>query len=59
MFVFLPNRDHLVSHPPDTTSRKNFSRWMCEMHNEVNERLGKDIFDCSRVDERWRRDPTN
>jgi len=32
---------------------------MCEMHNEVNERLGKDIFDCSRVDERWRRDPTN
>lgn len=28
-------------------------------HNEVNERLGKPIFDCSRTDERWRYGPRN
>ena len=26
----------------------------CQMHNEVNLRLGKDEFDCNRVGERWR-----
>lgn len=25
----------------------------CRMHNEVNSRLNKPLFDCSRVDERW------
>ena len=24
------------------------------MHNEVNRRIGKKEFDCSKVDERWR-----
>jgi len=39
--------------PSDTSSRHNFSQWMCHMHNDVNRRLGKEEFDCSRVDERW------
>ena len=41
------------THPPEVGSRVKFSRWMCEMHNDVNKRMGKKLFDCSRVDERW------
>ena len=47
-------KDHIAHHPPETKSREEFSRWMCELHNEVNERLGKPYFDCSKVMERWR-----
>ena len=39
--------------PPATENRVQFSQWMCGLHNEVNSRLGKPIFDCSKVDERW------
>jgi FAD-linked sulfhydryl oxidase len=49
-------QDELQVHPPKTDSRRSLSQWLCEMHNEVNERLGKPIFDCSRVLERWRLD---
>lgn len=38
----------------DTSSRYNFSQWMCRLHNDVNRKLGKPEFDCSKVDERWR-----
>lgn len=46
-------RKRLKSHPPDTTDRLHFSHWMCHLHNEVNERMGKKLFDCSKIDERW------
>ena len=39
--------------PPATENRIKFSQWMCNLHNDVNARLGKPIFDCSKVDERW------
>ncbi|KAL4239556.1 hypothetical protein ACF0H5_000368 [Mactra antiquata] len=39
---------------PDTRNQYSFSQWMCRMHNEVNVKLGKAKFDCSRVNERWR-----
>ena len=45
--------DRVSSHPPEVGSRVKFSRWMCEMHNDVNKRLGKKLFDCSKIDERW------
>lgn len=35
-------------------SRDEFGRWLCEAHNAVNEKLGKDTFDCSKWEERWR-----
>ena len=41
------------ANPPLTRDRSVFSQWMCSMHNEVNVRLGKPVFDCSKVDERW------
>lgn len=35
-------------------SRDEFGRWMCEAHNEVNQKLGKKVFDCNKWEERWR-----
>jgi mitochondrial FAD-linked sulfhydryl oxidase len=46
--------EELQRRPPDTSSQSAFAIWMCEVHNEVNERLNKPLFDCSKVDERWR-----
>lgn len=45
----------MKEHPPRLDSRDEFSQWMCEMHNHVNRHLGKPEFDCSKVDQRWRR----
>lgn len=47
-------QEHLTKNPPSTESREALSTWMCQLHNEVNERLGKPYFDCSKVMERWR-----
>ncbi|POS82815.1 hypothetical protein EPUL_004117, partial [Erysiphe pulchra] len=35
-------------------SRHELGKWMCEAHNDVNKKLGKDIFDCQKWEERWR-----
>lgn len=35
-------------------SRDDFGKWLCEAHNAVNTKLGKDTFDCSKWEERWR-----
>jgi FAD-linked sulfhydryl oxidase len=40
--------------PPDVSSRSTLSNWLCNIHNEVNERLGKKQFDCSKVLNRWK-----
>ncbi|XP_054067090.1 FAD-linked sulfhydryl oxidase ALR [Rissa tridactyla] len=47
-------RERLRTNQPDTSNRNNFSQWLCLLHNEVNRKLGKSEFDCTRVDERWR-----
>ncbi|KAK9977942.1 hypothetical protein ABG768_019721 [Culter alburnus] len=47
-------RSRLKSNQPDASSRHNLSQWLCRLHNDINTRLGKPEFDCSRVDERWR-----
>lgn len=38
-------------------SRDELSLWLCDVHNEVNERLGKPVFDCRYVIDRWRTGP--
>lgn len=43
--------------PPEVRSRAALAAWLCATHNEVNAELGKPIFDCARVDERWRDGP--
>ncbi|KAG1765767.1 ERV/ALR sulfhydryl oxidase domain-containing protein [Suillus occidentalis] len=49
--------DRMKECPPDVSSRERLSRWFCERHNEVNEKLGKELFDCAKVDERWKDGP--
>ncbi|KAG6329766.1 hypothetical protein ID866_9323 [Astraeus odoratus] len=43
----------LKKFPPQTSSRRAASLWLCSVHNEVNERLGKPIFDCAKLDETY------
>ncbi|TFK26235.1 hypothetical protein FA15DRAFT_588863 [Coprinopsis marcescibilis] len=45
--------------PPDVSSREKLSLWLCQRHNEVNEKLGKEMFDCAQVDERWKDGPAD
>ena len=44
---------------PRLQSRDDFGMWMCEAHNAVNEKLGKDIFDCKSWEDRWRTGPSD
>ncbi|KAK5115538.1 hypothetical protein LTR62_001197 [Meristemomyces frigidus] len=39
---------------PRVSNREDFGQWMCEAHNAVNVKLGKQSFDCKRWEERWR-----
>jgi len=45
--------------PPEVTSGSQLSQWLCRIHNEVNEMLGKPVFDCARAMERWREGPAD
>lgn len=49
-------RQHIAQHPVDASSRAAFSLWMCEAHNEVNVRNGKERFYCDLgvLDHRWK-----
>lgn len=53
--------ENMKDHPPDVSGRLGLSKWLCERHNDVNERLGKDKFDCalSKLDERWKDGPAD
>jgi hypothetical protein len=44
----------LEEHPPVVTSRSEVAQWACRVHNVVNKRLEKPIFDCSRVESHWK-----
>ena len=46
--------EYLQEHPPTLSSRREFSLWMCNAHNAVNQKLDKPIFPCDQVDQRWR-----
>ncbi|ORZ10567.1 FAD-linked sulfhydryl oxidase ERV2 [Absidia repens] len=43
----------LKLYPPQTSSRIAASQWACAVHNKVNERLGKLIFDCSDIEAKY------
>ncbi|KAF7319424.1 Sulfhydryl oxidase [Mycena chlorophos] len=43
----------LQKYPPQTSSRRSASLWLCSVHNHVNERLGKEIFDCAHLDDEY------
>lgn len=39
----------LQKYPPQTSSRNAAAGWACFVHNEVNKRLKKEEFDCSKI----------
>jgi FAD-linked sulfhydryl oxidase len=43
--------------PPRTNSQPELSQWLCDVHNQVNQLLGKPLFDCRKLNERWRDGP--
>ncbi|KAG9050825.1 hypothetical protein FS837_001935 [Tulasnella sp. UAMH 9824] len=43
----------LKKYPPQTSSRKTASLWLCYVHNLVNVRLRKPEFDCLKLDETY------
>ena len=53
--------ENMKDNPPDVSGRVALSRWLCERHNDVNVRLGKEKFDCSieKTDERWKDGPSD
>ncbi|KAI8911883.1 ERV/ALR sulfhydryl oxidase domain-containing protein [Gorgonomyces haynaldii] len=44
----------LHKHPPRVDNRNATSQWACEVHNIVNVRLNKTIFDCATVNDVWK-----
>ncbi|KAF6761549.1 growth factor [Ephemerocybe angulata] len=49
----------LAQNPPDVSNGKKLSEWLCQRHNQVNKKLGKPLFDCLKVDERWKDGPAD
>lgn len=47
-------QDWMTRNTPRVSSRGEFGTWMCEAHNAVNTKLGKETFDCNKWEERWR-----
>ncbi|CEG63610.1 Putative ERV2 protein-like protein [Rhizopus microsporus] len=43
----------ITQYPPQTSSRAAASQWLCAMHNNVNERLKKPLFDCSNIEAKY------
>jgi FAD-linked sulfhydryl oxidase len=39
----------LQKYPPQVATRSTAAAWACHVHNEVNKRLKKEIFDCSNI----------
>ena len=46
-------RKYLQANPFQASSRQEFSEWLCNAHNGVNQRLDKPIIDCNTVNEIW------
>ncbi|XP_043867576.1 FAD-linked sulfhydryl oxidase ALR [Drosophila mojavensis] len=47
-------RSDIEVNPVNVNSQKDLAMWLCNFHNRVNDKLGKPLFDCSKVNERWR-----
>ncbi|KAF8802635.1 hypothetical protein BYT27DRAFT_7172698 [Phlegmacium glaucopus] len=43
----------LRKYPPQTSSRRSASLWLCAVHNEVNKRLKKPDFDCAHLSDEY------
>lgn len=43
----------LIKYPPQTSSREAASQWGCFVHNIVNEKVHKEIFDCNEISDKY------
>lgn len=48
-------RQYVKAHPPQVEDKLSVTRYVCELHNEVNERLHKPVYDCDPMNvlRRW------
>lgn len=46
-------KEMLDSNPIEVDSREKISNYLCRLHNLVNQRIGKQIFDCSKNLDFW------
>jgi FAD-linked sulfhydryl oxidase len=47
---------YMEQNPPDCRNRDTLQKWVCNLHNQVNNKLGKTLIDCknvSSIHERW------
>lgn len=42
-------RKLIDQYPPQVSGRNAAAGWACFVHNEVNARLGKEMFDCNKI----------
>jgi len=49
-------QENVRINPPKVATREKFSKWVCEQHNIVNEKIGKPKYSCDlpKLDERWK-----
>lgn len=50
-------QQNIQKHPIKVQSREELCIWLCQQHNKVNQKLGKETFPCTmkQLDERWRK----
>ena len=46
-------QQYLLEHPADVSTRTKLEQWLCVFHNNVNAKLKKPSFDCSKIRNRW------
>jgi len=47
----------LIDFPIKSSGREELVIYICEIHNEVNKSLNKEIFDCSKAIKFWGGEP--
>ena len=52
-------RKDIKDEKPNVDTGYDFAQWLCRLHNKTNIKLGKPVFDCSKVFERWKDGPTD
>ncbi len=46
-------KELLANNPIKNDSRKELVLYLCDIHNQVNKRLNKPIFDCEKASDFW------
>lgn len=46
-------RQYIKQHPIQCDSKQSLSLWFCNMHNDVNKRLNKPLYDCNDLERQY------